>query len=296
MSKEKKFNTRSLVTLTVAMSFLTIAVSGLVLYISPKGRVANWTGWSVAGLGKEEWASIHTTMALLFLTFSAVHIWNNWRPLMNYIKKPVATGVKRSKSEMLAAAALTLVVLLGTMYRVPPFSTVGEVGESFKNYWEARSVAGPYVHAEDDTLAIFAQKLGREESDLLERLATKGYATDNLDVKLKDLAEQYDVTPAMLFAALSSGGAGVGPAGEHGERGEGFGPGAFGAPGGGGGYGRKSLEQVCAESNVDLATAIAALKDKGVTANGGDNVRTLATNAGMNPGELLEAVGIKTGH
>ena len=293
MSKERKFNTRALITLTVAMSFLTIAASGLVLYISPKGRVANWTGWSVAGLGKEDWAGIHTTMAILFLLASAVHIWNNWRPLMNYIKKPIAAGVKRSKSEMLGAAALTLVVILGTLYGVPPFSTVGAVGEHFKDYWESRSVAGPYVHAEDDTLAAFAQKLGREEGDLLERLATKGYTTDNLNLKVKELAEQYDVTPAMLFAALSSGGAGVGPTGEH----AGFGgPGPIAGPGGGGGFGRKSLEQVCAESNVDVNAAIAALKEKGITASASDNVRNLANSAGMNPGELLEAVGIATGH
>jgi hypothetical protein len=292
MSNERKFNTRSLVTLTVAMSFLTIAISGLVLYISPKGRVANWTGWSVAGLGKEDWAGLHTTMALLFLTFSAVHIWNNWRPLMNYIKKPVAAGVKRSKSEMLAAVTVTLGVLLGTLFGIPPFSTIGALGENMKSYWEARSVSGPYIHAEDDTLADFARKLGREEGDLMERLAAKGYATNNANLKVKDLADQYNITPAALFAALSSGGAGVGPAGDHGNGGGG--PAGFAGPGGG--FGRMSLAQVCTESNIDLDTAIAALQKMGITAQGTDNLRTLANNAGMNPGELLEAVGIKTGH
>lgn len=291
MSNERKFNTRALTTLTVTMSFLIIATSGVILYVSPKGRVANWTGWSMAGLTKEGWASIHTTMAILFLLASALHIVYNWRPLLKYLKMPLAEGVKRSQAEMIGAVALILVVILGTLYSVPPFSTVGALGENIKSYWETRSVAGPYVHAEDDTLAAFAQKLGREESDLLERLASKGYATDNMNLKVKELAEQYDVTPATLFSALSSGGAGVGPAGEHGAMGAGP-----GGPGGGGGFGRKSLAQVCTESNVDLDTAIAALKAKGITASGSDNVRTLANRAGMNPGELLEAVGVATGH
>jgi len=272
------------------MSFLIIALSGVILYVSPKGRVANWTGWSMAGLTKEAWGSIHTTMAILFLLASLVHIVYNWRPLVKYLKMPIADGVKRSKSEMLGAAGLTLVVILGTLYGVPPFSTVGNVGEHIKTYWETRSVAGPYAHAEDDTLAAFAQKLGREESDLLERLAMKGSTTDNMNLKVKELAAQYDVTPAALFSALSSGGAAVGPAGDRSPTGEGF-----GAPGGGG-FGRKSLAQVCTESDVDLDTAIAALKAMGVTANGTDTVRSLANNAGMNPSELLEAVGLATSH
>lgn len=286
MDTKKKFNTRALTTLTVTLSFLLLSFSGIMLYASPKGRVANWTGWSLFGLTKEGWGSAHTTMALLFLLGSALHVVYNWRPLLKYLKMPLAAGVKRSRSEMLGAAALVLVVFLGTLWGLPPFSTVGAIGEDIKNYWETRSIAGPYIHAEDDTLAAFAQKLGRGQDDLLERLASKGYAAEDVNMKVKDLADHYDVTPAALFAALSSGGAGE----AHGSPGAGFG----GA--GGGGYGRKTLAQVCADSDIDLNAAIARLKDRGIAANGSDNVRTLADGAGMNPGELLNVAGIETGH
>jgi hypothetical protein len=257
------------------------------LYVSPKGRVANWTGWSLFGLSKESWASAHTTMAVLFLLVCALHIVYNWRPLLNYLKMPLAKGMKRSNSEVIGALAITLVVFLGTLWGLPPFSTVGTIGENIKNYWEVQSVTGPYAHAEEDTLDAFARKLGREQAELLERLATKGYAAADTNTTIKALAAQYDVSPATLFTALSSGGAGVGPVEGHGFAGEGA---------GGGGYGRKTLAQVCAESQIDLNTAIGHLKERGIEASGNDNVRTLANSAGLNPGELLETLGVKSGH
>ena len=45
MRAKKKLDLRALTTLTVMMSFIVIAISGTILYLSPKGRVANWTGW-----------------------------------------------------------------------------------------------------------------------------------------------------------------------------------------------------------------------------------------------------------
>ena len=42
-----RFQWRAFVTLFVTLSFLLIAVSGLVLYVAPPGRVAHWssTAW-----------------------------------------------------------------------------------------------------------------------------------------------------------------------------------------------------------------------------------------------------------
>ncbi len=292
MRTAKKLNLRALTSLTVSLSFLFIGFSGIMLYVSPKGRVANWTGWSLFGLSKEGWASAHTTMAVLFLVACALHIVYNWRPLLNYFKLPLAEGMKRSRSEVVGALAITLVVFLGTLWGLPPFSTVGTVGETIKHYWEVQSVTGPYAHAEEDTLDAFARKLGRERGELLERLATKGYAAGDTDITIKALAAQYDVSPATLFTALSSGGAGVGPVEGHGAAGEG----AVAGGAGGGGYGRKTLEQVCAESRIELSTAISLLQDRGIEASGSDNVRTIANSAGMNPGELLETLGVESGH
>ncbi len=43
-SANKKFNTQGFTTFVVTLAFLIIAMSGTVLYMTPRGRVANWTG------------------------------------------------------------------------------------------------------------------------------------------------------------------------------------------------------------------------------------------------------------
>lgn len=283
MTTKKKTDFRAMTSLTVLMSFVMIAFSGSILYLSPKGRVANWTGWTMAGLTKEGWGAAHTTMAILFLVACVIHLVYNWRPMLKYLKRPLASATKRNRVEMAAALAITLTVFLGTLWSVPPFSTVGAIGEDIKVYWETHSIAGPYIHAEDDTLVAFAEKIGRDENDLRERLAAKGYVTDDMTMKVKELAAHYDVSPATLFAAILRGDpeAKLAPAGR---------------PGGGFGYGRMTLDQVCEGHGIPLDKAIARLREHGITANGSDTVRTLAVDAGMNPGELLSLAGIDTGH
>ena len=58
------FHWRGFFSLLLFASFTLLAVSGIVLYFSPKGRVANWTGWTVLKLYKEEWSSVHIVLAL----------------------------------------------------------------------------------------------------------------------------------------------------------------------------------------------------------------------------------------
>jgi len=65
----------------------------LVLFVSPPGRVANWTNWAVLGLTKHEWVQVHVCFSTLFLTVAVFHLVLNWRPLMNYLKNRVTLRI-----------------------------------------------------------------------------------------------------------------------------------------------------------------------------------------------------------
>jgi hypothetical protein len=54
----------------VALSFLALAISGAVLWVSPPGRIANWTDWAMLGLRKSEWIDLHIWFALLFVAIA----------------------------------------------------------------------------------------------------------------------------------------------------------------------------------------------------------------------------------
>jgi hypothetical protein len=73
------FYWRAFVTFYVILSFVVIAASGLVLFISPPGRVANWSQWTFGGLQKA-----------------------NWRVTLNYLRRKVGEGLHRGKEMGLA--------------------------------------------------------------------------------------------------------------------------------------------------------------------------------------------------
>ena len=79
----RAFQWRALISVLVALGFLMLAVTGMVLFIAPPGRVANWTDWSILGLRKSEWGAVHIWFGLLFLAVSVWHLALNWRTMLN---------------------------------------------------------------------------------------------------------------------------------------------------------------------------------------------------------------------
>ena len=58
---------RKLTSLTITFSFFIMSYTGIILFIAPKGRVANWTNWELFGLDKTEYTNLHVTFMVLFL-------------------------------------------------------------------------------------------------------------------------------------------------------------------------------------------------------------------------------------
>ncbi len=75
-----------------------------------------------------------TPFTLLFLGAIALHVYFNWRVILNYLRRKVGEGLHRRKEMGLAVAVGTAVLVL-TIVGVPPFSTVMTIGEQVKNSW-----------------------------------------------------------------------------------------------------------------------------------------------------------------
>ena len=171
-----KFRTRGFVSLLLALSFLVAVVSGSVLFITPRGRVANWTGWTVAGLTKHEWAALHINACLLMLLGTVVHLVLNWRVFWSYIQKR-SVGF-HLKWEMAASILITAAVVAGTVYEVPPLTATASLNEWMKDYWEGTSAAAPAPHAEEFTLTSLARTTGVTAADLVTALKEDGIAVE----------------------------------------------------------------------------------------------------------------------
>ena len=96
---------RAMTSVFIASSFLLLLVSGAVLFISPPGRVANWSNWRMIGLTKHDWIGVHTWFAAVFVLTAVFHLIFNFRPLVNYFRDRLTRRIGW-RWEWVAAVAL----------------------------------------------------------------------------------------------------------------------------------------------------------------------------------------------
>ena len=269
----RPFNSKGMTTFIVTLGFLVLGISGIVLYVSPRGRVANWTDWSVLGLNKEAWAALHTATALLFLLAAFLHLYYNWTTFWSYFKMRFEKGFNL-KREFAAALVICGLVLAGTVWGIPPVSYLADWNESIKNHWETASAQPPAAHAEEWTLSQMAENRGVPLDAMVARLKENGYAVSDPSQTIKSIAEENNVSPDALFGLMSppqSGG------------GEGHGQGA--------GMGRKTLAEYCEQHGIPVQDALDRLSAAGITADAGQTMRAIADAAGMTPADVADAAG-----
>jgi hypothetical protein len=215
---------RALTTFITTIAFLLMALSGVMLYLAPRGRVANWTDWSLLGLSKEQWSGLHMTAGLLLLLAVVVHLCFNLKPLWHYLRG--AAPRRRPRIVELAVASVVVGLLVaGTLGGLPPFSAVTHANERIKDWWEsgaapagqavaarAQAPAGTVVHKDRGqtqhfgqmTLAEFCRTEGHALPEALRRLQAAGVdATERS--RLRDLATRLDMAPRDLAQWLRHG-------------------------------------------------------------------------------------------
>jgi hypothetical protein len=280
----KPFQWRALISVLVALCFLMLAVTGIVLFISPPGRVANWTNWSILGLRKSEWGGVHIWFGLLFLVVSVWHLALNWRPMLNYFKnrRQRSFGLRK---EWLVACGIVVGIFIGTKAGLAPFSSLLAWNESVKQSWEQPQTRAPIPHAELLTLRELAAMAGTDVPVALVRLEAKGVKGATGDTVVAEIADQAKVPAARVYEIIASNLAKAG-AGGHGAGG-----GASAGGGGAGGPGNKTLVQFCADEGIEIAVAQERLAAKGFKAEASQTLRELAVAHGFaRPFELIEII------
>lgn len=110
-----RLHSKRFTSLLLTITFATITVSGGVLYIAPRCRVAEQIGWTVMGLGKDQWESLHINGALLFVLAGLLHVVLNWTIFWSYIKKRGSLGPSMTW-ELFFAMVLGGVVVAGSLF------------------------------------------------------------------------------------------------------------------------------------------------------------------------------------
>ena len=274
--RKKKFNFRGFVSLYIALSFLIISISGLMLYAAPPGRIAHWSNWTFGALTKEQWQSIHTVFSVLFVIMAAFHLYFNWKPIIAYFKEKVQTHLKMRKEFLVASSAVVGILAL-TLLQLPPFQPIMDLSESLTNSWSSEEVEPPVPHAELMTINELAIQLQMQPNDMRSQLQTAGIQlpADNT-VIIQDIADANGISPATLYQNITL------PGGEQAaER---------SVSSGGAGYGRMTVAQLAEKLNVPVQQAVDRLSIEGIDATANSNIREISTDNNLLPLELVEMI------
>ena len=200
-----RFGLRAFTSMLLSISFSALCISGIILFLTPRGRTANWTGWTLLGLDKHEWTSLHVNNSILFIAVAAIHLFLNWSVLMRYLSNKKVPGIHKKK-ELFVALCVAIVCVAGPIYSIPPFSSVMDLNEDVKDYWEQDTARGnaqpPVAHAEELTLAGLADQIFLTEEQVATALENKGFDVSNPYSTVFELALQQEMTPSEMFEVI----------------------------------------------------------------------------------------------
>lgn len=203
-----QFNIRRFISLLLTIAFAVLSLSGIVMYIAPPGRVANWTNWTLMGLTKTQWGEIHTIFSILFVTSGITHLVYNWQVLISYLKDRMRQTY-RLKAELLIAAVVCCICLFGAVFHVPPFGTVTDVGEAIKLSWEDTADKAPVPHTELKTVGEVAKEHGMQPDRVLLKLSHFGIEDASIDDTLADIAKANGTSPSNVYQIIQRRGVGI---------------------------------------------------------------------------------------
>lgn len=229
MATQKPFAFRAFISLTTAITFLIVAATGIVLFFTPPGRIANATGWTFAALPKPQWIALHISTCVVFTLAALLHTLYNLRPLLYYCKNRV-TKRFAFRLEWIAALALTVLIVAGTLTDIPPFRTLSNLSQHLKHMRNETNNESQYPDKPQSKIRRQGQQseleshtsepphpagLGRmtieqlctqqniEIETALQRLKEQGIDAFKED-PLKDLAATYNKMPPDLYKIITT--------------------------------------------------------------------------------------------
>lgn len=281
-------NMRKITSMTLLSSLVVVVVNSVVLYIVPEGRVAHWANWVFLGMTKEEWGAQHLTVGTLFLIAGLLHIYYNWSAITAYMKNK-AKELKIFTPSLSIGVLLTLIVIVGTYFNIPPMSTLVEFSGAIKADAAVKYGTPPYGRAELSSLKGFAQKERLDLEQSITLLQGAGVQVESGAESLKAIAAKNKLSPQQVYEIIKDAKIkeAVSPAGV-----------STAAPGRGAllltepksGFGRKTLAQACMDLGLEPIVIIAGLKEMGITAEPDMVIKKIAAGAGKEPRDIYQAI------
>ena len=263
MNTKGQFSGRALASILSSIAFLGMCVTGVILFIVPRGRVANWTGWTLFGLSKDQWQGLHIWLGIVFVVAVLVHLIYNWRPLLSYFKGRVSR-TPAWRWEWVLSLLICGVITACTLADIKPFSSLLAWSEAITDSWEQDERRAPVPHAELLTLTELA---GYSDNVTVETIITNLQAEDvtveSPEQVTGELAQAHNMTPDALYAIAI---------GDQGSRRRGI--------------GQMTLKDYCTGAGIEVDTAIRKLRRAGLKPGESMTIREIADTANLHPSQI----------
>jgi len=276
-------NLKKITSLTMLTSVLVMIYTGIMLFIAPPGRIANWADWRFFALSKEQLIALHTTFMVVFIVATILHIIYNWRLMISYLRNSARSLIVFTK-EMIIASLITVVTITGTLYEIPPFSTFVSFSADVSDSWIREYGEPPYGHAELSTIQNFSKKVGLDSEQSKKALLDAGIAPDDIAKSLKEIAKANGASPEALYLIMKNAQSNSTATKEEkslAQNGEKY-----------TGLGRRKIADVAQVVGLSTDELIAKLKTIGIDANAEDRFKDIAESNGLSPSDIIEKLGI----
>ncbi len=267
-------NLKKTTSLTMLLSMIIMTYTGIMLFITPPGRIANWANWELLGLTKEQYADIHSTFMVLFIVATVLHIYYNWKPMTSYMKNSAKQMIVFT-SDMIIAISFTIVFFIGAVYQITPFSTFLDFGSDIKESWEKEYGTAPYSHAELSSIKNFCKKIGFDLEKSKEILNANNIHYE-MTQSLSQIAKENHVSPQFIYNLLKKNFE------KNGEKIVAL-----------TGLGKKKIEDVALALNISTQELINKLKQLGIEANEDDKFKEIAERYDMSPMDIMTKLGYR---
>jgi hypothetical protein len=184
---KKGFKFRNFTSLTLFFSFIILGVSGIILYIRPEGSIARWINWSLLGLDKKGWEGLHNIFSFLFLVFSIIHLFFNWKVLLSFFKSKIAEGLKLRK-ELISSTIFVILFAIVVLLRWQPLWKIAEWRSTLKKANYLISVKPPESDFEKKKIVEVAEALNMSTDELIQKMQKLNLVIDDPDTKLYKIA------------------------------------------------------------------------------------------------------------
>lgn len=269
---------RTITSLTLLLSLGLVILTSLIMFIVPQGRVAYWSDWRLWGLNKTQWSELHLSFGLLMLLAALLHLYYNWKPILNYLKSR-AKKVTGWNTSFGIALLLCVCVAAGTYFQIPPLYSIIRLSESIKESAAESYGEPPYGHAELSSLRMFTQKQDLDLEKNLALLRSSGLIVKSPQQSIVDIARQNMLSPKQVYEVIK-------PARMPSTTGSQQRFPASPPPG----FGSSTLAEICATYGCDLDTIRQALAVHGIKAEADQSVKAIAAAHDLRPMAIFEVI------